>query len=73
MKDVLLMFTKEVTEDGILLASVGDGTTGTVLPLPAPIDIAKHLIGRHVWIKGNWGDKPEVLQWLPLPTYEAKP
>jgi hypothetical protein len=70
MNDPLLMYVTHADGENLTLAAVGGDNWHTILPVKQPIDIARNMLGRQVWIKPNVGFKIEVLQWVPLPKYE---
>lgn len=67
-RPVTLMYVVRAMGDSIELASVGRPDTGTIIQPNIPPDMIEALCGRHVWVRGGWGDTVTLDGWVPLPT-----
>ncbi len=68
MTDTMLMYVKSAHDGGVELAQIA-GSTGVIMPFNLPADFLRRLIGRHVWVKGNWGGECKILKWIDLPAF----
>jgi hypothetical protein len=66
MTELSLMYVSEVTGDSLVLSGVGS-SLGVVITTSLPADVMHTLVGRHVWIKGGWGDRCVIDSWSALP------
>ena len=66
MTELLLMYVSEVKGDSLVLSGVGS-SLGVVITTSLPVEVMHTLVGRHVWIKGGWGDRCVIHSWSALP------
>jgi hypothetical protein len=66
MTEISLMYVASAKGDRLTLSEVGS-STGLQITVSLPADIMRTLVGRHVWIKGGWGDRCVIHSWPSLP------
>jgi hypothetical protein len=66
MTELSLMYVALAKDDCLTLSEVGT-SIGLQITVSLPADIMRTLVGRHVWIKGGWGDCCVIHSWPSLP------
>jgi hypothetical protein len=66
MTELTLMYVASAKGDCLTLSGVGS-SLGVQVTTSMPADVLHTFVGRHVWIKGGWGDRCVIHSWPSLP------
>jgi hypothetical protein len=65
-KELNLMYVVSTSGNQLTLSGVGS-CVGVCISVSMPLDVIQSLVGRHVWIRGGWGDICTIHSWPVLP------
>ena len=71
MTKLSLMYVVSTHSHCVVLSEIGSGV-GVQIQLSMPLDLMNSLVGRHVWVEGDWGDRCTIHSWPALPKPQEK-